>query len=355
MRPMTHPLSRRAFLLKSLAGALGISALSITEELLAAVDERLMGLDGFRLPTVSLGETGIRPSLLAFGTGTNGSNYSSAQTRLGFDALVNLLEYAYDRGVTFFDLAQQYGSHPHMGRALVSGGGTIPRDKVVLLTKINLDYNFSGPPYDVPLKDPVVYTEEVLDTLRSQTGTDYFDIVLLHHMGAYSATGDWVRRYEDVMEMLTRQQAEGRIGALGASLHSDDNRYGHVSPLQLAADTDWVKVALVRLNPWDGVVGGQGRTMDGTRAQVIPILEQLKARGAGLIGMKVFNLGGTVDNSPFDGPKKAEAMTSAVGSPLLDCFTLGHLSREQLDENLALISALVDPPQPLPAETWSVF
>lgn len=341
-------------MLKALAGAMAISGLAITGDLLAAVEARVTRLDDFELPKVKLGNTAIRPSLLAFGTGTNGSNYSSAQTRLGFDTFVNFLEYSYDRGVTFFDLAQQYGSHPHMGRALTSGGGTIPRDKVVLLTKINLDYNFSGPPYTTPLKDPVVYTREVLDTLRTQTGTDYFDIVLLHHMGAYSATGDWVARYQDVMDMLSEQKSAGRIGALGASLHSDDNRYGSILPLEITANTNWVEVAMVRLNPWDGVLNGVGRTMDGTCAQVLPLLQQMKNRGVGLVGMKVFNLGGTPDNSPFNDARKNEAMTSAVDSPVLDCFTLGHLSKAQLDENLALIATLLDISQPPKPDLWTV-
>jgi predicted aldo/keto reductase-like oxidoreductase len=241
-----------------------------------------------------------------------------------------------------------------MGRALTTGGGTIPRDKVVLLTKINVDYNFSGPPYTTPLKDPDVYAREVLDNLRTQTGTDYFDIVLLHHMGAYSATGDWVARYQDVMDMLSEQKAEGRIGALGASMHSDDNRYGYVSPLEIAAASNWVEVAMVRLNPWDGVVNGVGRTMDGTRAQVLPHLTQMKSRGVGLVGMKVFNLAGTPDRTPFDATRKSEAMTSVLESPVLDCFTLGHLSKAQLDENLALIATLLEVPQPPTPEIWSV-
>ena len=54
---------------------------------------------------VEFGRTGLRVSRLAFGTGTNGGGHSSDQTRLGSDALTDLLRLAHDHGVTFFDRA----------------------------------------------------------------------------------------------------------------------------------------------------------------------------------------------------------------------------------------------------------
>ncbi len=81
---------------------------------------------------VTLGNTGIKISRLAIGTGSNGWGGSSNQTRkLGIKGLSGLLNHAYDRGVYFWDSADQYGSHPHLKEALK----TIPREKVVILTK----------------------------------------------------------------------------------------------------------------------------------------------------------------------------------------------------------------------------
>src|ERR1700756_4936332 len=62
--------------------------------------------------TVVLGKTGIRTSRLAMGTGTIGSGGSSNQTRAG--GLPRLLRTGYDRGLTFFDTADSYGSHPEV-------------------------------------------------------------------------------------------------------------------------------------------------------------------------------------------------------------------------------------------------
>ena len=69
---------------------------------------------------------------LAQGTGTNGVNKSSNQIRtMGDKGLADLLVRGVDHGVHFWDLADQYGSHPHAKRALA----TVKRDGVVILTK----------------------------------------------------------------------------------------------------------------------------------------------------------------------------------------------------------------------------
>src|SRR5574338_60435 len=81
---------------------------------------------------VTLGRTGIRVSRLAQGTGTIGSGGSSNQTRrLGERGLADLLVQGVDNGLSFWDLADQYGRHPHARRALQ----TVRRDRVTILTK----------------------------------------------------------------------------------------------------------------------------------------------------------------------------------------------------------------------------
>jgi 1-deoxyxylulose-5-phosphate synthase len=68
---------------------------------------------------IELGNTGIKVSRLAMGTGTHGVNRSSNQTRkLGVEGLGQLLHNAYDEGIFFWDSADQYGTHPHLKEAL---------------------------------------------------------------------------------------------------------------------------------------------------------------------------------------------------------------------------------------------
>ena len=80
---------------------------------------------------VELGNTGVVVSRLAFGTGTNGWAGQSNQTRLGSGALARLLRLGCELGVTFWDLADEYGSHAQARAALAD----LPRERVVIATK----------------------------------------------------------------------------------------------------------------------------------------------------------------------------------------------------------------------------
>ncbi len=51
---------------------------------------------------------------------------------MGFEKLVGLMRHGYARGVTFFDLADLYGTHIYFREAL----RTIPRDEITVLTKL---------------------------------------------------------------------------------------------------------------------------------------------------------------------------------------------------------------------------
>ena len=98
------------------------------------------------------------------GTGSRGWNGSSDQTRqLGLDGTTQLLKTAFDHGVTFWDSADEYGSHPNLRAALKSG---IPRDKVTILTKTRATTE--------------AQMRADLDRFRQEIGTDHLDIVLLH-------------------------------------------------------------------------------------------------------------------------------------------------------------------------------
>src|SRR5690606_13846340 len=80
---------------------------------------------------VVLGSTGIVISRLAMGSGTHGNNGASDQTRLGLSQFADLLVQSYDQGITFWETADQYGAHAHLGAALSQVG----RQNVVVLTK----------------------------------------------------------------------------------------------------------------------------------------------------------------------------------------------------------------------------
>ena len=141
---------------------------------------------------VKLGPRGVEVSRLAMGTGTNGGE--EARTRpgmLGVQGLADLFKFGYDHGLTFWDSADQYGTHLHMKAALKE----VKRDKVAIMTKTH--------------SNTAKEMREDLDRFRREIGTDYLDIVLLHAM----TDGDWPEKKKGAMEAtLRRRRRKGLSG-----------------------------------------------------------------------------------------------------------------------------------------------
>jgi len=70
------------------------------------------------LQKVTLGNTGIRTTMLGYGTGIHGGNRSSFLTRQDKAKSVATLRHAYDRGIRMFDNADTYGTHGIVAEAL---------------------------------------------------------------------------------------------------------------------------------------------------------------------------------------------------------------------------------------------
>jgi aryl-alcohol dehydrogenase-like predicted oxidoreductase len=246
---------------------------------------------------VTLGATGIEVSRLCIGTGTNGWGGRSNQTRLGFERLVRLLRYAYDRGITFWDSADQYGSHGHVREALRQVG----RRNVVVTTKTTS-------------RTPQAVEADVHRFLREQ-GTDYLDIVLLHCL----TEPDWRRRYASSMEALTRLKEAGLIRAVGVSCHN-------FGAFQNAAVEPWVEVVLARIN-YAGV------SMDAAPDDVVPVLDQMHAAGKGIYGMKVVGAGRLAGD-----PRRA--IRYVLDLPSVDAIVIGMESEAEVDEDVDLVEEL---------------
>jgi 1-deoxyxylulose-5-phosphate synthase len=239
--------------------------------------------------TVVLGQTGIKTSRLAMGTGTIGFGHHSNQTALGVKGLSALLLNGYDQGLRFFDAADAYGSHPHVAEAIKQ----LPRDKVTVLTK-----TFS--------RDPKSARAD-LDRFRRELGTDYLDVCLMHCL----TDGDWTERYKGVMDVLSEAKQKGIIRAHGCSCHS-------IEALRAAAKSSWVEVDLVRINP-------VGSHMDADPKTVTDVLREMRAAGKGIVGMKILGQGDLRAHPD-------EALKYALSLGVLDAFTIGAESKaEQQD------------------------
>jgi 1-deoxyxylulose-5-phosphate synthase len=239
--------------------------------------------------TVTLGQSGIRTSLLAMGTGTLGSGHHSNQTALGVKGLSELLLNGYDHGLRFFDCADSYGSHPHVAEALKQ----IPRDKVTVLTK-------------TWARDAKSARAD-LDRFRRELGTDYLDVCLMHCL----TEADWTERYRGVMDVLSEAKQKGLVRAHGCSCHS-------IEALRAAAKSPWVEVDLVRINPI-------GSHMDADPARVVSVLREMKSAGKGIVGMKILGQG-DLRARPDD------AIKYALSLGVLDAFTIGAENKTEQED-----------------------
>jgi len=269
-------MNRRKFITGAVAG-LGAACMG-AEAIAEVLESAAPPVKAEATDTVVLGKTGIRTSRLAMGTGTIGFGGGSNQTRSG--ALTRLLRTGYDRGLTFFDTADSYGSHPEVAEAIAR----LPRDKVIVMTKCDS-------------RDPKQAKDD-LDRYRRELKIDYIDILLIHCV----TEGDWTERYRGVMDVFSEAKQKGIVRTHGVSCHS-------IEALRAAAKSPWVEVDLVRLNP-------VGAHMDADPQTVIGVIKEMRAQGKGIIGMKILGQGAMRR-------RQDEAIRFALGSGVLDAFTIG--------------------------------
>lgn len=239
------------------------------------------------------------------GTGSIGGNQESNQTRLGLPEFVKLARHAFDRGVKFYDMADSYGSHTFVREVLKE----VPREETTLLSKIwTTDTSWS--------KGESV--ETTLDRFRKETGSDYFDIVLLHCL----MNGNWQEEKKSFTESLSKAKQNGIVKKVGVSCHNWD-------AMVAAVEDPWVDVILARINPFQN-------HMDGTPEDVMGLLETARKNGKGVIGMKIFGNG---DNTSAG--ERQRSLTYVMNSPNVHCVTLGLESPEQVDDAVNRVMKMV--------------
>lgn len=281
------PISRRHFIQAGLLGAVAVTTgLSNTVYANSAT---------VQIDKVKLGKTGLIVPRLALGTGTHGGNQSSDMTRMGLENWVKLARYAHERGVDFYDAADLYGSHQNVKGILKE----VPREKAILLSKI----------WTRPEKWNSDTPAKTLDRFRMETGSDYFDIMLLHCM----TNPKWQEEKKPYIEALSEAKQKGVIKTVGVSCHNFE-------ALKLAVEDPWVDVILARINP-------EGISMDASSEEVMAVLKKAHDSGKGIIGMKIFGEGRLVDES-----QREKSLKYVIGSKNVDCMTIGMTTTEQVED-----------------------
>jgi aryl-alcohol dehydrogenase-like predicted oxidoreductase len=289
--------SRRQFIKTGLAaGALaGTGKLALHAEPQTATD------------LISLGNSNLKVTRLAFGTGTHSGQ---VQRDLGQAQFTKLVRYAHERGIRFFETAESYGGmHQMLGVALKG----VPRDSYQLMTKVT---TYEG-------VDP----QQKIDELRRLANTEYFDIMLLHWQHTPSWPTDSMRWQDGISEA----QAKKVVLVRGASMHG-------LPALRKAPETKWLEVAMIRMNH-------KGVHMDaedydtaglGNVSEVVTHVKQVRQEGLGVISMKLVGEGAFTDRAD-----RQAAMKFAFRNAGVNAVTVGFKNSAEVDEaienlNLAL-------------------
>lgn len=248
---------------------------------------------------VTLGKTGIKLSRLGLGAGSIGG---SVQRDMGAEKFNRMVRYAYDRGITYIDTADGYKTHT-MVRDAIKG---LPREKLFIQSKMQ------GVP-EKPL--------EVLDRFRKELGVDYIDSLLTH----CAVTTDWEEKRKRVLDALEEAKDKQIIRAHGVSCHS-------LPALTKAAQSEWVDVNLVRINPQGAWVDTPAEKWNAESdvSHLPPVLEQIEEmhkNGHGVIGMKI------IGNGDFTNPDDREkSIRFAMQPGLVDAVVIGFKSNAEIDE-----------------------
>jgi len=280
--------NRRSFL-KGTVGALAAASLSSG---VANARSKLPKATDLR----GLGGSGLQCSYLGIGTGVRGRGYGiTEQTlKLSGEEYIRLLEHAYQQGIRYFDLADQYGSHNYMRVAMKR---SVKRDQVMLLSKI-----WSREPEQV---------KRDIERIRKELDTDCIDLLLMHCVRG--GEENWPQTLKPTMDVFSEAKEKGWIRAHGLSCHS-------LQALTQVEASDWIDVVLARINPF-------GSHMDGPPEIVAPLLKKIHDAGKGVIGMKILGEG---DPNVVAKMEESFRFVAELGS--IDAITIGFLSERELDD-----------------------
>ena len=249
---------------------------------------------------VPLGDSGVKVTRLAFGTGTFGGR---VQRELGQEQFTRLVRHAYDSGIRFFETADAYTGMQEMLGVALKG---VPRDSYKLMTKFRLREA------DKP--------KETIDRLRSELKSDYFDILLMHCV----RSPDWVEQFDRLADEFSEAKQKKIILAHGASCHG-------LLPLRRFPTNNWLDVALLRVNHdgtrMDTLAGNDSSPEKGDVKEVVSHIKTVRSKGTGVIGMKIMGEGA------FKDPQQRDASIRYVMKlGTVDAVTIGFKSPAEIDE-----------------------
>jgi len=207
----------------------------------------------------TLGTSGVEVSEIGFGAWVVGSDWWGDRSD---EEAIDMVRYAIDQGVTYFDTGDVYGhgdSEELIGRA-VEGY----RDDVTVATKIGYDF-YNNPQAghgELPKEMNRAYLEEAFEKSLDRLGLERIDVLQLHNANVEEVDAD-------VLEFLDELKEAGRIDAVGWALGPS---IGWLAEGDMAIEEEFDSVQLV-WNAFEQEVGNHFlETIDrtGSTTSLIP-------------------------------------------------------------------------------------
>lgn len=267
---------------------------------------------GTAMPTRTLGRTGARVSLLAFGSGSRFLMYKEE------DQALEALNRALDLGITYVDTAYGYGnglSEQRVGKVMRTR-----RKEVWLATKINVR--------------GAEEAKRIIDGSFQRLQTDHIDLIHVHSLtGADDLAA--IEARDGVLNVLYKLRDQKAIRAVGITSHTDP------AVLKTALerhDFDCTQMALnaARAGMTSGSGGMHMNPMHDSFEQLA--LPVARRKNMGVIAMKVFA------QEHLTGKATPEQLIRYSLSLPVSAAVVGMPKLEFIDHNIAIAKAF----QPLP-------
>lgn len=165
----------------------------------------------------------------------------------------NVMRYAYDFGVNYFDTAEGYlqtKSESFIGQALSD-----VRDKLVITTK----HAYGG--RNAITKDSII---QRIEASLKRMQTDYIDVAMTHQANDLALLTN-----EELLSAYAQLKKDGKVRFTGFSTHNPQ------LTLKQALDTDFAQVILVMYNHLEG-------------KEIEPLIAEVRKKGIGVVAMKIF-------------------------------------------------------------------
>ncbi|KAJ6797931.1 putative aldo-keto reductase 1 [Iris pallida] len=175
---------------------------------------------------VKLGSQGLEVSKLGFGCAGLSGYYNDP---VGDEAGASIIKHAFDRGITFFDTSDVYGSNANeilLGKAMKQ----LPREKVQLATKFGLKV---VPELGMVADGRPEYVRACCEASLERLGVDYIDLYYQHRV-------DRTVPIEETVGEMKKLVQEGKVKYIGLSEASPDTiRRAHAVHPVAAVQMEW--------------------------------------------------------------------------------------------------------------------